>query len=99
MDRRPAAEEAVDNDRSTEAVALSVTHWFESGPAGAPYEAKVRFSGRRIGGAPKRDRRDSFIKDEAVSRVVPGSGRVSVTTWVHGISAGEWEVTAELVSR
>jgi phosphatidylglycerol:prolipoprotein diacylglycerol transferase len=81
-----------------EAEALSATHWFDSGPAGGQhYTARVRFSGRRIGGAPKRDPRDTFTQDEVATGIVPGSGPVSVTTWVHGISAGDWEVSAELI--
>jgi phosphatidylglycerol:prolipoprotein diacylglycerol transferase len=82
-----------------DAAALSVTHWFDSGPPGGPrYDARIRFSGQRIGGAPKRDARDRFSKDEVVSGIVPGSGPVSVTAWVHGVAAGEWEVRAELIS-
>lgn len=97
---KPAPVGAVaDTSAVVDAAGLSVTCWFDSGPPGGPrYDAQVRFSGRRIGGAPKRDARDRFTKDEIVTGIVPGSGPISVTTWVQRIAAGEWEVSAELLS-
>jgi len=78
--------------------ALSVTHWFDSGIDGEPYTATVRFSGNRLGVRGKAGPRDSFTKEETIKGVVPGSGRVSITTWVHGLNPGQWNVTAELVA-
>lgn len=77
--------------------ALSVTHSFDSGTDGDPYAATVRFSGSRIGVRGKGGPRDSFTKQETVKGIVPGSGRVSITTWVYGLNPGAWKVTAELV--
>lgn len=79
--------------------ALSVTHWFESGTEGDPFTATIRFSGRRVGIQGKPAPADTFEKEEAVGGVVPGSGPVSVTTWVYGLNPGEWTVTAELIRR
>jgi phosphatidylglycerol:prolipoprotein diacylglycerol transferase len=76
---------------------LTATFWFDSGTEGPPSAATVRFSGRRVGVAGVRGPRDTFTKDETIDRVVPGSGRVSVTTRVHGINPGEWSITADVL--
>lgn len=86
--------------RSSDAVepeALVVTHWFDSGDEGDPYSATVRVSGRRVGirGTPKAT--DTFIHEDTVERIVPGSGPVSITSWVYGLHPGEWTVTARLI--
>jgi len=88
---RGAAQGAVETE------ALSVTHWFQSEPDGEPYEATIRFTGRRVGVRGKPGPRDAFVKNETVEGVVPGSGPVSITTWVYGLQAGEWTVTADLI--
>lgn len=71
--------------------------WFDSGTAGGPYSAVVRFTGRRVGIAGKPGPGDTFTKDETIETVIPGTGPVSVTTWVYGLQPGEWLVNAELV--
>lgn len=76
---------------------LSVTHWFDPGTDGPPYAATVRFSGRRTDVQGPAKPGDSFTQDESVDPVVPGSGPIAVSTWVYGINAGEWEVSAELM--
>ncbi len=78
-----------------EPAALVATSWFDSGPAGEPYSASVRFTGRRIGvrGIPKPG--DTFVRDETIDGIVPGTGPISITTWVYGLEAGEWTVNAE----
>ena len=91
--------QATEAATAVEAEALSVTHWFESGTEGNPFTATVRFSGRRVGIQGKPAPADTFVKEEAVDGVVPGSGPVSVTTWVYGLNPGEWTVTAELIRR
>ena len=83
--------------KGTEPQALTVTHWFDSGQDGEPYAATVRFRGVRIGVRGKPTPRDTFVKDELIKGVVPGSGPVAVTTNVHGLGPGAWTVTAELV--
>jgi phosphatidylglycerol:prolipoprotein diacylglycerol transferase len=82
---------------SVEPEALSVTHWFESGTEGDPFAATVRFNGRRHGISGKPSAGDTFLKEEVIDPVVPGSGPVSVTTWVYGLNPGQWTVTAELI--
>jgi len=82
---------------AVEPEALVATWWFDSGETGEPYAATVRFVGRRIGihGNPKPS--DTFVKEETIEDVVPGTGPVSITTWVYGLRSGEWNVIAELV--
>ena len=81
----------------TELEALSVTHWFDVATDGDPYPVSVRFRGRRVGVSGKPTARDQFTKEETIDGVLPGSGPMSVTTWVYGLNAGEWSVTAELI--
>jgi len=88
---RPTSAEAVEPE------ALVATWCFDSGEAGEPYTATVRFIGRRIGvhGNPKPS--DTFVKEETIEEVVPGTGPVSITTFVYGLRPGDWNVNAELV--
>jgi phosphatidylglycerol:prolipoprotein diacylglycerol transferase len=79
--------------------ALSVTHWFDAEPKGEPYMATIRLTGRRLGVDGKAGRHHSFVKEERVPGIVPGSGRVSVTTLVPELQPGQWTVTADLVRR
>jgi phosphatidylglycerol:prolipoprotein diacylglycerol transferase len=81
----------------TEPEALVVTGWFDSGEGSAPYAATVRFTGRRADqhGMPRA--RDTFVQEEVIDRVLPGTGPVSITTWVYGLEPGEWSVSADLV--
>jgi phosphatidylglycerol:prolipoprotein diacylglycerol transferase len=84
---------------AVESEALSVTHWFDARSDGEPYSATVRFSGRRIGIRGKPTVRDTFEKEEVIEGIVPGSGRVSITSLVYGLEPGEWSVTADLLRR
>ena len=81
---------------SVEPEALVVSHWFDAGEDGDPYSATIRLTGRRIGvhGQPKP--RDTFVQEDKLDGIVPGSGAVSVTSWVYGLQPGEWTVTAEM---
>ncbi len=91
---------ATDQKRSAvhvEAEALSVTHWFDSGTDGESYSAIVRSTGRRIGLDGKSQTRDTFVHEEAIAGILPGSGPVSVTGLVYGLQPGEWTVTADLI--
>lgn len=82
---------------AVETEALSVTHWFDAEQDDEPYAATIRFTGRRIGVHGKPGSRDAFVKDETVGGIVPGSGAVSITTWVYGLEPGAWTVTADFV--
>ncbi len=94
---RPGASPSSGVPEDDERQALVVTHWFDSGTDGEPFSATVRLNGRRVGirGAPKA--RDTFDQDEVVEGILPGTGRVSVTSWVYGIEPGEWIVNARLI--
>lgn len=37
------------------------------------------------------------MHEEAIDRIVPGSGPVSITSWVYGLEPGEWTVAGELL--
>jgi phosphatidylglycerol:prolipoprotein diacylglycerol transferase len=77
--------------------ALVVSHAFDSGVAGEPYAATVRLHGRRVGNSRVPGPRDTFTQDDRVEGIVPGSGPVSISSWVYGLEPGEWSVSAELV--
>lgn len=72
--------------------ALGVTYWFEAEPAGDPYRATIQFAGRHVG-AKSGEQQSSFSVKESL-RVLPGSGRIAVTTRVYDLAPGEWRVTA-----
>ncbi len=74
-----------------------MTHWFDPGTEGEPYEAMIRLKGRRAGvsGTPKPT--DTFVREEKVGRIMPGSGPMSLSSWVYGLTPGEWSVTAEII--
>ncbi len=74
--------------------ALGLTYWFEAAPEGEPYPLTIRFSGRRLGADGRPGYADSFSVLETIDPVWPGSGRIAITTRVHGVAPGEWQVTA-----
>lgn len=74
--------------------ALGLTYWFEAAPEGEPYPLTIRFSGRRLGGDRRPGHADSFSVLETIDPVWPGSGRIAITTRVHDVPPGEWQVTA-----
>ena len=95
---RPGPNEAAGAD-STEPQALVATHWFDSGDAaGDPYSVTVRFTGRRIGAHSTPRSGETFTQDERIDGIVPGTGPVSITSWVYGVQSGEWTVTGQVVS-
>ncbi|WP_254781827.1 prolipoprotein diacylglyceryl transferase [Modestobacter sp. DSM 44400] len=74
-----------------------MTYWFDAAPAGDPYPISVQLTGRRLGdsGIPTGD---TFQVLRTLPHVLPGSGRVALSTTVHDIPSGEWQVTAEPVT-
>ena len=95
-----ASQHSAEPATATEAVepqALVITHGFDAGSDGEPYQATVRLSGRRVGAHGNRKGRDTFVHEESIDGVVPGSGMVSVTSHVYGLDAGEWTVTGDLI--
>ena len=89
-------ETAVAAEQDIEPQALVVTNWFDSGSGHTPYVATVRLTGRRLGVLGPARPEDTFAREETIQSVLPNAGRVSLTTWVYGIAAGEWDVRAEL---
>jgi phosphatidylglycerol:prolipoprotein diacylglycerol transferase len=77
--------------------ALVVSHWFDSGEGDEPYSATVRLTGRRVGINRLPGPRDTFVQEDRIDGIVPGSGPVSITSWVYNLEPGEWTVNAELL--
>ena len=85
-------------DPSAEGVepeALVVTHYFDADDLQG--STTVRLTGRRIGAQGNENLRDAFTQNDRVDGIVAGSGPASVTSWVYGLTPGEWEVTAEVI--
>ncbi len=97
MTRRTSPAHGDGTSAETEPQALVATQWFDPGTDGEPYAATVRFTGHRAGVRRRPGPRDAFVQDERIDRIVPGSGPVSVSTWVYGLEPGEWSVAAELL--
>ncbi len=74
--------------------ALGLTYDFNAAEEGEPYRMTIRFEGRRTGVSGKPEPQDRFDVTETIARVVPGSGRVTLSKRMSGIAAGRWEVNA-----
>lgn len=72
--------------------ALGLTYTFDAPDEGPPFVQNIGFTGRRSEQAGEPDPRHGFAVVEAV-RVLPGSGRITVTKRVENIAAGEWAVS------
>lgn len=64
-----------------------------------PFSVAVRFTGVREGTDGSSDPADRFERVEVVDDLHPGSGRVTITTRVTSLPAGQWTVTAEPATR
>lgn len=73
--------------------ALGVTYWFDAAPDGDPYTVTVHLNGH-LRGHPPPGHRGTFSVIDTLHNVVPGSGRVAVTTRVFELAHGTWDVTA-----
>ena len=78
--------------------ALGVSYWFDAAPTGEPYSVTIHFSGRLRGEAPP-GQRSTFATVTTVDDIVPGSGRIAVTTRIHNLAPGSWDVVATPVAR
>src|SRR6266516_5543821 len=76
---------------------LAVTYWFDPAPHAGPYPVTVRFTGRRVGVKGRLQSGDKFVQDETIEQVIPGSGPISLTARVRGITPGEWVVTTQVL--
>ena len=79
--------------------ALGMTYWFDASPTGEPYPVTVRFEGRRVGVQGRPTPQDHFSVLGSVDPVVPGTGRIALTTRVANVTPGEWRVTATPVNQ
>ncbi|MEO7667130.1 MAG: prolipoprotein diacylglyceryl transferase family protein [Dehalococcoidia bacterium] len=86
-----------DTSDSVEPEALVATYSFDSGTDGEPSDITVRFTGRRVDTPSISTAGNTFTKDERIEGVIPGTGPVSITTWVYGLQPGQWNVDAELI--
>lgn len=64
---------------------------------GEPYSATIRLTGRRLGIHGQLKSGDSFVQEDKLEGILPGSGPVSFSSWVYGLQSGEWTVTADLI--
>jgi phosphatidylglycerol:prolipoprotein diacylglycerol transferase len=88
------AGETVASD-AVEPEALVVTHWFDPGEDGEPYSATLRLTGQRVGISGRPTARDTFVHEETIDDVIPGSGPLSISSWIYGLEPGEWNVSAD----
>ena len=95
--RSPSSASPPSASAAFESEALVVSHTFDPGDDGEPYSATIRLTGRRVGIDRLPGPRDTFHQEDRVDGVVPGSGPVSISSWVYGLEPGEWTVDAELV--
>ncbi len=96
--KRPteAARPSSEPGAAVEPEALVLSHWFDSGEAGEPYSAKIRLSGRRADVQGHPGPADTFSHEETIEVVAPGSGPVSISSWIYGLNPGEWTVSGTL---
>lgn len=103
-ERRRAAKRPVEARQTTvvataptsEPEALVVTHYFDDADIPDSREPlTIRLSGRRVGARGTHDRHDTFTQEDHLVGLL--AGPASVTSWVYGLTPGEWEVSAALV--
>lgn len=75
---------------------LGVTYWFDAAESGSDYAVHLKISGKATD-AKKGTKPQTFNTVTTVDPVVPGSGRIAVTTRVPGLSRGSWQVQARRV--
>ncbi|MCE7480672.1 MULTISPECIES: prolipoprotein diacylglyceryl transferase [Microbacterium] len=71
-----------------------MTYEFRAASDGDPYSVAIEFEGRRMGVKHTPGTGDLFKVATTVERVLPGSGRIAVTTRVPNVKAGSWRVVA-----
>jgi phosphatidylglycerol:prolipoprotein diacylglycerol transferase len=86
-----------DSPEAVEREALVVSYWFDSGEAGEAYPATIRLIGRRADVQGYLGLADTFTHEETIEQVAPGSGPVSISSWVYGLNPGEWNVSGAVV--
>ena len=76
---------------------LAATYWFDAPSGMERSPVRVRFSGRRTGTGAHAEAGDHFVCEETVPDVEDRGGRISVTTRVRNIAAGDWLTAAAVV--
>ncbi|MET3172747.1 UNVERIFIED_ORG: phosphatidylglycerol:prolipoprotein diacylglycerol transferase [Arthrobacter sp. UYCu721] len=77
---------------------LAATYWLDTATWEGPHDLTVRFCGTRAEGAVGSPP-EQFEVYEDVDSIMPGTGRIAVTSRVSGITGGVWDVTATPVAR
>lgn len=77
---------------------MAATYWFDPAETATEGPVVIRFTGHRKGVGAKTRPGDQFVQDELVEDVRPDDGSVSVTTRVRAVNAGEWVVSAAVLS-
>lgn len=78
---------------------LGLTYWFDAAPNGEPYPVTVRFLGQHTETSQDHASENyTFDVQSTIHQVIPGSGRIALTTRVLDLAPGEWRVTATPVS-
>ena len=78
---------------------LGLTYWFDAAPNGEPYPVTVRFIGQHTETSQDHASENyTFDVQSTIHQVIPGSGRIAMTTRVLDLAPGEWRVTATPVS-
>jgi phosphatidylglycerol---prolipoprotein diacylglyceryl transferase len=96
--RTRRASKAIASPNTDQLESLRVTHSFDPGETGPEYSATVRFDGRRNGSA-QGSAGDRVVRDEVIPHVFPGTGPISVTAMLTGLTPGSWTVTATVLKR
>ncbi len=73
-----------------------VTHRIDSGESSEAYLATIQLRGQRTDAGPRPSPSDTFTRSDTV-QMTPGAEPVALTSWIHGIKRGTWDVSAELV--
>lgn len=95
--QRPPSGRRVSDSESALAEILTVTYSFDPAPAPAVQSFRFRIDGVRLGVSGRRRPGDRFRIEEVVEDVPAGSGPVTITTRVHDVNPGRWDVTATMI--
>jgi phosphatidylglycerol:prolipoprotein diacylglycerol transferase len=78
---------------------LGLTYWFDAAPNGEPYPVTVRFTGQHTEASQDPPcPTHTFDVQSTIHHVIPGSGRIALTTRVLDLAPGQWQVAATPIS-
>ncbi len=81
--------------REMNPLSLAVSYAFDAAPEGPPYRVVVKFTGRLLDGTGEPSGAASFSVSATHDKVLPGSGRVSLTHRIDDVASGRWKISAE----